>query len=198
MKPIASRVALSEDDTRVVIDDTRRWLERAVIGLNLCPFAKAVSAKGQIHYAVSPATEPAQLLLDLKRELAELVALEPQVRDTSLLMAPLCLPEFLAYNDFLAVADQLLVDLELDGVVQIAAFHPHFEFADAPAGDVTHSTNRSPYPTLHLLREDSVARAVQVFPEAEMIFEKNLATLRALGQAGWASLHVGARLKNGG
>ncbi len=198
MKPIASRVALSEDDTRVVIDDTRRWLERAVIGLNLCPFAKAVSAKGQIHYAVSPATEPAQLLLDLKRELAELVALEPQVRDTSLLMAPLCLPEFLAYNDFLAVADQLLVDLELDGVVQIAAFHPHFEFADAPSGDVTHSTNRSPYPTLHLLREDSVARAVQVFPEAEMIFEKNLATLRALGQAGWASLHVGARLKNGG
>jgi uncharacterized protein len=198
MKPIAKRAALSNDDTRIVIDDTRRWLERAVIGLNLCPFAKAVCAKGQIHFAVSSATAPAQLLLDLKGELTALAALDPQVRDTSLLIAPVCLPEFLAYNDFLAQADQVLVELELDGVIQIAPFHPHFEFADAPAGDVTHCTNQSPYPTLRLLREDSVARAVQAFPEAEMIFGKNLATLRALGQAGWARLNVGASLKNGG
>ncbi len=179
----------------VVMADTRRWLEQAVIGLNLCPFAKAVHSKGQIHYAVSPATAPGELLLDLKRELESLVALEPQVRDTTLLMAPCCLQEFLDYNDFLDEADQLLLDLALDGVVQIAPFHPQFEFADAPAGDITHCTNRSPYPMLHLLREDSVARAVAAFPQAELIYGKNIATLQALGQAGWAQLKLGPRFK---
>ena len=179
----------------VVMADTRRWLEQAVIGLNLCPFAKAVHSKGQIHYAVSQATAPGELLLDLKRELESLVALEPQVRDTTLLMAPCCLQEFLDYNDFLDEADQLLLDLALDGVVQIAPFHPQFEFADAPAGDITHCTNRSPYPMLHLLREDSVARAVAAFPQAELIYGKNIATLQALGQAGWAQLKLGPRFK---
>ncbi len=179
----------------VVMADTRRWLEQAVIGLNLCPFAKAVHSKGQIHYAVSQARAPGELLLDLKRELESLVALEPQVRDTTLLMAPCCLQEFLDYNDFLDEADQLLLDLALDGVVQIAPFHPQFEFADAPAGDITHCTNRSPYPMLHLLREDSVARAVAAFPQAELIYGKNIATLQALGQAGWAQLKLGPRFK---
>ncbi len=179
----------------VVIDDTRRWLEQAVIGLNLCPFAKAVHTKGQIHYAVSPATTPGELRLDLKRELEGLVALDPQVRDTTLLIVPHCLHEFLGYNDFLDVADQLLRDLDLDGVVQIASFHPQFEFADAPPGDISHCTNRSPYPMLHLLREDSVARAVAAFPQAELIYEKNIATLRALGQGGWERLQLGPRLK---
>ena len=180
----------------VVIGDTRHWLEQAVIGLNLCPFAKAVHNKGQIHYAVSMATATGELRLDLKRELAGMVALDPTVRDTTLLMAPDCLHEFLDYNDFLDEAGQLLRELELDGVIQIAPFHPQFEFADAPPGDISHCTNRSPYPMLHLLREDSVARAVAAFPEAEMIYKKNIATLRALGQAGWERLKLGARFKS--
>ena len=190
--------AIALPDESVVLDDTRRWLERAVIGLNLCPFAKAVHTKGQIHYAVSQARTPAELLADLRHALQDLVALDAQVRETSLLMAPFCLQEFLLFNDFLAQADQVLVDLRLDGVIQIAPFHPRFEFADAPSGDITHFTNRSPYPTLHLLRESSVARAVESFPEADMIYEKNLAAMKALGHAGWAQLKVGASWKNGG
>jgi uncharacterized protein len=182
----------------LVVADTRRWLEQAVIGLNLCPFAKAVHVKGQIHFAVSHASSPAEWLRDLRRELLELVALEPQVRDTTLLMAPLCLPDFWDFNAFLAQADRVLADLALEGVVQIAPFHPQFEFAYAAPGDITHCTNRAPYPTLHLLREDSVARAVEAFPEAEMIFEKNMQTLTALGQSGWDALKLGARVPNGG
>jgi uncharacterized protein len=184
--------------TTVVVADTRRWLEQAIIGLNLCPFAKAVHVKGQIHYAVSAARSPAELLDDLRRELLELMALDAQVRDTTLLMAPGCVQDFLVFNDFLTQADQLLVDLDLEGVVQIAPFHPQFEFADAPTGDITHCTNRAPYPTLHLLREDSVARAVEAFPEADMIFEKNKQSLNSLGHAGWEQLKLGATLPNGG
>ena len=184
------------DDT--VVADTRRWLEQAVIGLNLCPFAKAVHVKGQVHYAVSRATVPAELLGDLRRELLELVAIDAELRDTTLLMAPSCLQEFLTFNDFLAQADRVLEELALEGVIQIAAFHPQFEFADAAPGDITHNTNRAPYPTLHLLREDSVARAVEVFPEAKMIFEKNKQTLNSLGHAGWAQLKLGATVPNGG
>ncbi len=181
-----------------VVADTRRWLEQAVIGLNLCPFAKAVHAKGQIHFAVSPAQTPAELLSDLRRELLELVALDAQVRDTTLVMAPGCLQEFLAFNDLLAQADRVLLELDLEGIIQIAPFHPQFEFADAAPGDITHFTNRAPYPTLHLLREDSVARAVEAFPEAALIFEKNKQTLTALGHAGWDQLNLGARPPNDG
>lgn len=184
------------DDT--VVADTRRWLEQAVIGLNLCPFAKAVHVKGQVHYAVSRATVPAELLGDLRRELLELVAVDAELRDTTLLMAPSCLQEFLTFNDFLAQADQVLEDLALEGVIQIAPFHPQFEFADAAPGDITHNTNRAPYPTLHLLREDSVDRAVEAFPDAEMIFEKNKQTLNSLGHAGWEQLKLGATVPNGG
>jgi uncharacterized protein len=187
-----------ESAAALVVADTRRWLEQAVIGLNLCPFAKAVHVKGQIHFAVSAAQTPAELLDDLRGELLALVALAPQVRDTTLLMAPDCLADFLTFNAFLAQADRVLAKLGLEGVVQIAPFHPQFEFADAAPGDITHCTNRAPYPTLHLLREDSVARAVETFPEADMIFEKNKQTLQALGQAGWDQLGLGASAANGG
>ncbi len=179
-------------DPSEVIANTRHWLEQAVIGLNLCPFAKAVHAKGQIHYAVSQGESPEQLLDDLSVELLGLVASDPQVRDTTLLIAPLCLPEFLAFNDFLARADKVLSGLDLEGVVQIAAFHPDFEFADVAPGDITNFTNRAPYPILHLLRESSVARAVKAFEQPEMIFEKNKETMRALGRAGWDRLNVNA------
>ena len=180
-----------DQKTQMVIDDTRAWVDRAVIGLNLCPFAKSVQVKGQVHYAVSAALGPAELLDDLVRELQALLALEAAQRDTTLLMAPDCLADFLDFNDFLEQADQALADLELDGVLQIAALHPLFQFAGTREDDITNFTNRSPYPTLHLLREESVDRAVAAFPEAESIFEKNMQTLEQLGPEGWAALKVG-------
>ena len=174
-----------------VEQDTRRWLERAVIGLNLCPFAKSVHVKGQVHYAVCFAETAEALLERLVAELQDLVALEATVRDTTLLMAPACLTDFLDFNDFLARADRVLVDLDLDGVIQIASLHPDYQFAGTRVDDITNFTNRSPYPTLHLLREESIDRAVAAFPKAETIFEVNMQTLEQLGTQGWAALEVG-------
>ncbi len=179
------------NDVAQAIADTQRWLERAVIGLNLCPFAKSVHVKGLVHYEVSHATNPKDLLVDLIHELNGLVALDSTARDTTLLIAPDCLNDFLDFNDFLAEADQALVDLELDGVLQIASLHPQYQFAGTTADDVTNFTNRSPYPTLHLLREESIDRAVAAFPDAESIYEDNMRTMERLGLKGWAALGVG-------
>ncbi len=176
---------------QIAIDDTRAWLERAVIGLNLCPFAKGVHVKGQVHYAVSGATSAEALVHDLELELKALLTLEASARDTTLLIAPDCLADFLDFNDFLAEADRLLVELDLDGVLQIAPLHPLFQFDGTLDDDITNYTNRSPYPTLHLLREDSIDRAVAAFPNAESIFEVNMQTMAQLGAAGWAALGVG-------
>ena len=182
-------------DPQTVVQDTVRWLERAVIDLNLCPFAKGVHTKGQVHYVVSAATDADldTLAQDVARELQALAESPPEQRDTTLLMAPGCLHDFLDFNDFLAIAEDLLVSLELDGILQIASFHPQFQFAGTAPDDVTNCTNRTPYPTLHLLREDSIDRAVAVFPEAEMIFERNIEVLEKLGLDGWNALDVGAR-----
>ncbi len=180
---------------RPVVEDTRRWLERAVIGLNLCPFAKAVYVKDQIHFAVSEAAEAEKLLEDLKIELNELLALDSISRDTTLLIAPRCLDDFSEFNDFLARTDRLLQAMSLEGVIQIASFHPRYQFAGTEVDDITNFTNRSPYPMLHLLREESVDRAVAAFPEAEVIFEKNMQTLTQLGRDGWVALDVGPRGK---
>jgi hypothetical protein len=174
-----------------VVADTQRWLERAVIGLNLCPFAKSVHVKGQVHYAVSQATHAADLLVDLVAELNSLAALDAKARDTTLLIAPACLGDFLDFNDFLAEADQALVDLSLEGVLQIASLHPQYQFAGTTEDDITNFTNRSPYPTLHLLREDSIDRAVSAFRDAESIYEANMRTMERLGTEGWAELGVG-------
>lgn len=171
-----------------VTADMRRWLERAVIGLNLCPFARAVHVRGQVHYAVSRAAQPRSLLRDLVRELRNLREIDPEVRDTTLLVAPDCLTDFLDFNDFLTVADRTLRDLKLEGVFQIASFHPDYQFANTLADDITNCTNRAPYPTLHLLREASVERAVAAFPQTESIFERNMRTMERLGAAGWAAL----------
>lgn len=179
-------------DTQVV-EDTRRWLQRAVIGLNLCPFAKAVEARQQVRYVVSPAVRAKALLVDLRQELLRLAAADSALHDTTLLMAAHGFADFLEFNALLQRADQLLVDLELDGVLQIASMHPHYQFADSPADDITHFTNRAPYPTLHLLREASVDRAVAAIPNPEAIFETNKRTLQNLGLAGWVALDVGAR-----
>ena len=177
----------------LIIRDTVHWLERAVIGLNLCPFAKGVHVKNQIHYAVA-FTECVKELRDLLRaELLALVAMPVETRETTLLILANCLDDFLDFNDFLAEADALLEELGLDGTLQIASFHPKYQFAGTHPDDVTNCTNRSPYPTLHLLREESIDRAVEVFPEAELIFERNVATLQALGVQGWSDLQVGAQ-----
>jgi uncharacterized protein len=177
-----------------VILDTVRWLERAVIGLNLCPFAKAVHVKQQIHYAVCQSAHASEVLQCLHQELLTLANTPPEVRDTTLLMLPFGLEDFLDFNDFLNDAERVLVDAELDGVIQIASFHPAYQFADAQAGDVSNCTNRSPYPTLHLIREASIDRAVQAFANAHDIYEKNIETLSAMGQPGWSALDVGPRL----
>jgi hypothetical protein len=178
-------------DNQQIIDDTIAWLERAVIGLNLCPFAKGVHVKGQVHYAVSRASSPQALLDELKKELNALVALDAAARDTTLFIVPEGMDAFLDFNDFLDDADQALVDLDLDGVLQIASLHPRYQFAGTAEDDITNYTNRSPYPTLHLLREDSIDRAVAAFPNPEAIFETNMQTLQTLGQSGWDALKVG-------
>ena len=179
----------------IVIADTQRWLERAVIGLNLCPFAKAVHVKGLIHYAVSEATTPAELLIDLKNELNSLANMDAAgvsiAYDTTLLIAPYCLRDFLDFNDFLGKADKLLTKMKLEGTLQLANFHPHYQFAGTEPDDITNFTNRAPYPTLHLLRESSIDQAVEAFPEAEAIFEVNIATMKRLGLKGWDELQVG-------
>lgn len=187
---IDSLQAAPEGD-EVVRADTLRWLERAVIGLNLCPFARGVYVKNQVHVAISHATDDAEWLTDLRRELSDLWALDPSERDTTLLVLPDALADFLMFNDSLDAADAVLHELGLEGHLQIAPFHPRFQFAGTDEDDVTNCTNRSPYPTLHLIRETSIDRAVAAFPEAEMIYEVNMATMERLGPQGWATLDVG-------
>ncbi len=172
--------------------DTEAWLERAVIGLNLCPFAKAVHVKGQVRYAVYTGGDTNALLDLLMAELQHLSAVDPLVTDTTLMIAPNCLLAFSDFNDFLGLADRVLGDLGLEGELQIASLHPHYQFADVSADDVTNYTNRSPYPTLHLLREASIDRAVAAFPHAEDIFETNMRRMQALGVAGWTALGLKA------
>jgi uncharacterized protein len=175
----------------VYIDDTVRWLERAVIGLNLCPFAKAVHVKQQIRYVVSEAKTLDDLAEDLVTELNFLGEASTEKVDTTLLIHPYVLNDFLDYNDFLDVADAIVEELKLTGEIQVASFHPQYQFADTEVDDITNFTNRSPYPTLHLLREASVEKAVAAFPEAADIFEKNMMTMRGLGGAGWKKLFEG-------
>ena len=170
------------------IADTRRWLENAVIGLNLCPFAKAVHAKGQVRWVLSEATTSQELLETLGEELSFLNEADPAEVDTTLIVHPHVLQEFLDYNDFLVDADALVEALDLEGVLQVASFHPHYQFAGTEADDIGNFTNRSPYPTLHLLREDSVTRAVEAFPDPEVIVERNVEALRKLGLEGWRKL----------
>lgn len=185
-------LAGSSEPADLFVSDTVQWLERAVIGLNLCPFAKGVHVKSQIHYAVTLATDPEEVLQVLRTELADLVSAPALVRDTTLVILPQCLHDFLDFNDFLQEADGVLESMDLVGTVQIASFHPQFQFAGTDVDDVTNCTNRSPYPTLHLLREESIDRAVEAFPEAETIFERNMEVLEDLGMEGWLALKVGA------
>lgn len=171
--------------------DTRRWLERAVIGLNLCPFAKAVHVRGQIHYAVYLSFDDSGLIDLLVTEARALHDISAAERDTTLLIVPNTLADFFTFNDFIGRAERRLTREGFDGELQLASFHPHFQFAGTDADDVTNATNRAPYPTLHLLREESVDRAVDAFPDAEAIFGRNMETLENLGTSGWEALDVG-------
>jgi hypothetical protein len=185
----------SDDElTRTVIEDTQHWLMQAVVGLNLCPFAKAVVVKQRVRYAVCLSTEPADVLQMLRHELAHLRDTDPETLDTTLIMAPFALPDFFDFNQFLDACDAVLLDLDLDGELQIADFHPHYHFAGVDADDISHHTNRAPYPTLHLLRESSIDQAVAAYPDAAMIFERNIAALEALGLEGWQRLGIQTRV----
>ena len=170
------------------IADTQRWLDRIVIGLNLCPFAKAVVAKQQVRYVLSDATTPEALLETLGEELVRLRDTPATEVDTTLIVHPRVLTDFLDYNDFLDDADGLVAELELEGILQVASFHPRYQFAGTDPDDIGNYTNRAPWPTLHLLREDSVSRAVEAFPDPEAIAERNIATLEKLGREGWERL----------
>ncbi|MEO7246557.1 MAG: DUF1415 domain-containing protein [Rubrivivax sp.] len=178
---------------RRVIAETRAWVERAVIGLNLCPFAKAPQVKGQVHYAVSAATAVEGLLADLLQELRRLADTPADRIETTLLMHPGVLTHFADYNDFLDLAEGAVAELKLEGVIQVASFHPDYQFADSAPDDPANASNRSPYPTLHLLREESIDRAVAAFPEAEAIFEANIETMNRLGADAWAALQQQCR-----
>lgn len=170
------------------IAETRRWLERAVIGLNLCPFAKAVHVKEQVRFVLSEATSCEGLRAQLDEELALLRDTDPDLVDTTLIVHPRALTDFLDFNDFLDEADAAVAALDLEGVLQVASFHPEYRFAGTADDDIGNFTNRSPYPTLHLLREASIDRAVAAFPDPDVIVERNLRTLEALGLAGWRKL----------
>jgi hypothetical protein len=179
----------SADDPSII--ETRAWVERVVIGLQLCPFAPAPALKGAIRYVASEATTPEALLEDLAVEMQRLVASSPEELETTLLVHPQVLQDFEDYNDFLAVADELLGALGLEGELQIASFHPQYRFADTEADDIGNATNRSPYPTLHLLREESIARAVDSFGDTSAISVSNIATLEALGHEGLEAIWRG-------
>ena len=171
-----------------VLTQTRHWLEKAVIGLNLCPFAKAVYVKNQVRLVVSHARHADDLLEELDRELDLLVATPAEEIDTTLLIHPTLFDDFLDFNDFLEIAEGVVDEHELEGVIQLASFHPKFQFEGTEPDDIGNFTNRAPFAILHLLREDSVERAVEAFPQADAIFETNIATLEKLGHAGWKSL----------
>ena len=171
-----------------IISTTRRWVERSVIGLKLCPFAESPYRSNCVRFCVSEQRSAAGLLEDLRSELTGLHAADPKERETTLLIHPWVLNDFIEYNNFLEVCDAAVADLDLEGELQVASFHPHYQFAGSQAEDIENYTNRSPYPTLHLLRETSVELAVAAVGDADEIYRRNIRTLRELGHAGWRRL----------
>ncbi len=171
-----------------IIALTSAWVEHVVIGLNLCPFAKPVHTKGQIHYSVSHARDENSLAADLRLSMQNLIATTPDKIDTYLLIHPWVLTDFIDYNNFLDIADEILDELDLIGVLQIASFHPNYQFAGTTADDVTNCTNRSPFPMLHLLREESLDKATTALPDPDVIVNRNLETMTSLGHEGWNKL----------
>ncbi len=179
------------------IAETRASVDRVVIGRTCARLPRRCRSRA-VRYVLSPATDPAALLADLTAELERLADVPARTGwKLTLLIHPQALVDFAEYNDFLEVAEDTVAELELDGIIQIASFHPHYQFAGTEPDDIENATNRSPWPTLHLIREDSIDRAVQAFPEAEAIYETNIETLRRLGPAGWAELQRQCRADAG-
>ncbi len=189
--PDAQPAALPGSDR--VIADTRAWVDEVVIGLNLCPFARAVQVKRQVRYVVTDADDAESLLGALIDELNLLAEADPAETDTTLLIHPRVLGDFDDYNQFLDIADGAVEALGLEGVIQVASFHPDYCFDGIEPDDIGNETNRSPWPMLHLLREASVERAVDAFPDADAIVERNQRTLRELGAAGVEALRARCR-----
>lgn len=177
-------------DTNTVSEHTKQWLEKAVIGLNLCPFAKAPHVKNLVRIVVSEARHLDGFLEDLDRELQLLGNTPASELETTLLVHPTLFPDFETFNQMLEIADDAVVENELEGIVQIAPFHPDFQFEGTEADDISNYTNRSPYPTLHLIREDSIAKATEAFPDASAIFDRNIALLEKMGHDGWDKLDI--------
>ena len=181
---------MTTPDSATVTDHTRQWLEKAVIGLNLCPFAKAPHVKNLVRISVSQARHLDGFLEDLDRELQLLGDTPADELETTLLVHPTLFPDFDTFNQMLDIADAAIVDNGVEGIVQIAPFHPDFQFEGTNSDDIGNYTNRSPYPTLHLIREDSIAKAAQAFPDASAIFERNIALLEKMGHEGWDKLDI--------
>lgn len=164
----------------IVIRPVRHWVETVVVGLNLCPFAKRELVQGRVRFSVSEAETEGQLLADLQAEL-ELLNNEDAV-ETTLLIHPGVLQDFFDYNQFLSYVDRLLEQMELEGVYQVASFHPDYQFAGSRPEDVENYTNRSPYPMLHLIREQSLERAIASHPDPDGIPGRNIELLESMGQ----------------
>ena len=177
-------------DIDTVSEHTKQWLEKAVIGLNLCPFAKAPHVKNLVRIVVSEARHLDGFLEDLDRELQLLGNTPASELETTLLVHPTLFPDFETFNQILEIADDAVVENELEGIVQIAPFHPDFQFEGTETDDISNYTNRSPYPTLHLIREDSIAKAAEAFPDASAIFARNIALLEKMGHEGWDKLDI--------
>ena len=177
-------------DTNTVSEHTKQWLEKAVIGLNLCPFAKAPHVKNLVRIVVSEARHLDGFLEDLDRELQLLGNTPASELETTLLVHPTLFPDFETFNQMLEIADDAVIENELEGIVQIAPFHPDFQFEGTEADDISNYTNRSPYPTLHLIREDSIVKAAEAFPDASAIFDRNIALLEKMGHEGWDKLDI--------
>ena len=177
---------MMERSTReAIVAATQHWLTRAVIGLNLCPFAKSVHVKNQIRYVVSEARTIEDVVVDLSKELTALADASPEQIDTTLLIVPDALADFTDYNDALFFAERLVKQMGFAGELQIASFHPAYRFEGTEPDDIENYTNRAPYPIFHVLREASIERAVDAFPDAADIYERNMETLRRLGHDGW-------------
>ncbi|HRP74103.1 MAG TPA: DUF1415 domain-containing protein [Rhodocyclaceae bacterium] len=177
-------------DREEVVAAMRTWIEKAVIGLNLCPFARSVYVREQVRYVVSDARHVDAFLEQLDEELDLLAAADPQKIDTTLLIHPTLFPDFTDFNEIVGIAEEAVVEHDLEGVLQIASFHPRFQFEGTDPDDITNYTNRAPFATLHLIREESLEKAIESYPDAEQIYERNIETMKNLGHEGWDALGI--------
>jgi hypothetical protein len=179
-------------NVQIIIEQTKKWLTDAVIGLNLCPFAKSVMLRNQIRFEVCESSDPDKVLSVLRQELTHLSESPASEIETSLLILPNFYKNFSEFNEFLMFSDLELDNLRLRGKIQIADFHPLYQFAGTASNDIENYTNRSPYPILHLLRESSIEHALRSFSQPETIYQRNIQTLHQLGHQGWVNLGVGS------